>query len=311
MFEIQENIDLHSFTTFRVGGRARFFVEAKTEDDLIEALRFASDKNIAVFVLGGGSNVLFSDKGWDGLVIRVALADMTVSDDGRIAIGAGAPLARLVETAHERGFAGVERLAGIPGTIGGAVRGNAGAFGFETAQTLQLARALDRTTLSVSEFPKAACEFDYRTSRFKRNPNLVVLSAVFALAPGADRDALGRSMRETIATREEKHPQRLLCAGSFFMNPSVSKAALREEFERDTGMKLKDDKIPAGWLIDFVGLRGREVGGARVSDIHPNYLINTGTATAESILILASIVKQRVRSELGVILREEVQMVGF
>lgn len=311
MFTLQENIDLHPLTTFRVGGKARYFVEVKSEEDLAESLKWAKEKNVPVFILGGGSNVLFSDNGWSGLVVKMEMSDLLDRGDGKIRVGAGALLHSVIEFAKERGYGGMERLFGIPGTIGGAVRGNAGAFGAETASAVASVRALDRETLEIREYSKEACEFGYRESFFKKHSEYIVLSAELSLVPNTDSENMEKTMRETIATREQKHPQRMLCAGSFFMNPTVSNELLRREFEHDTGMPVKGDVLPAGWLIDHVGLRGKEVGGAKVSDIHPNYIVNTGTATAEHILILASLIKQRVRTELGIRLREEVQMVGF
>ena len=311
MILIQEQVDLYPLTTFRVGGKAKYFVEARSESDMFEALRWAKERSVSVFVLGGGSNVLFSDSGWNGLVIKVGIGGVSDEGNGQIRAGAGIVLHAIVECAKDHGYGGIERLAGIPGTLGGAIRGNAGAFGTEIASAVASVRALDRNTLDIREFPKDTCEFQYRMSAFKKHPELIVLSAKLTLVPGKTPTDLEAVIQETIATRETKHPQRLSCAGSFFMNPVVSNESLRKEFELDTGMPAKDEKLPAGWLIDHVGLRGKEVGGARVSDIHPNYLINTGGATAESILILASLVKQRVRTELGVRLQEEVQMVGF
>ena len=311
MISFREHIDLHPYTTFRVGGKARYFFEVKSETDLLEALRLAREQVMSVFVLGGGSNILFSDRGFDGLVLKMENREISNRGDGSIFVEAGVALHTVVERAREWGYGGMERLAGIPGTMGGAIRGNAGAFGAETAQGVSSVHALDRGTLEVREYSKEQCEFGYRQSFFKTHPEHILLSAELQLTPGSDPEALETVIRETIDTREKKHPQRILCAGSFFMNPVVIDPALRKEFERDTGMPAKDDKLPAGWIIDHVGLRGKEIGGAKVSDIHPNYLINTGHATAESILILASLIKQRVRTELGVRLREEVQMVGF
>lgn len=311
MMTLQENVDLHPLTTFRVGGKARYFAEAKSEDDLVEALRWAKEKEMPVFILGGGSNVLFSDRGWDGIVVKMENAEIREEGDGMLFAGAGLSLQGVLGFSRDHGLGGMEKLAGIPGTLGGAVRGNAGAFGAETAQSVSSVRALDRNTGLIREYDKESCEFSYRMSFFKKHPECIVLSAILKLTPGSNPESLEHSMRETIATREQKHPQRMLCAGSFFMNPTVRNERLRKEFELDTGMSAKDDKLPAGWLIDHAGLRGKEIGGARVSDIHPNYLVNTGTATAESVLILASLIKQRVRTELGVQLREEVQLVGF
>ena len=139
---------------------------------------------------------------------------------------------------------------------------------------------------------------------------MIILSAEIKLTLG-DKEELGRVIEDTVRKREAKHPQAAFCAGSFFMNPVVKDEKLRREFEKDTGMAPKDDKLPAGWLIDHVGLRGKKIGGVLVSDRHPNYLVNTGNATAEDVITLASLIKTRVRDELSVRLQEEVQFVGF
>lgn len=311
MIDIREHIDLHPLTTFRVGGKARYFAEVKSEEDLIDVLKWAKEKNFPVFILGGGSNVLFSDRGFDGVVVKVENNIIRDDNEGKLHVGAGTTLQSVVEFAMKEGYGGMEKLAGIPGTLGGAIRGNAGAFGSETASVVVSVRALDRNTFEIREYSKESCEFEYRMSVFKKHPELIVLSAEMVFVPRMNPKDLEKIMRETIETRERKHPQRMLCAGSFFMNPTVADEKLRKEFELDTGTSVKDEKLPAGWLIDHVGLRGKEIGGAKVSDIHPNYIINTGSATAESILILASLIKQRVRTQLGVQLREEVQLVGF
>lgn len=311
MITIQEDIELKNFTTFRVGGKARYFTKAYSEEDIAEAIRWAKEKQVPVFVLGGGSNVLFSDKGWEGMVLKIENKEILNEEDGKLQVDAGTIFAHVVEFSRMHGFSGMEKLAGIPGTMGGAVRGNAGAFGMETKDSVQSVRAFNRETLVIHEYSKEECLFEYRSSFFKRHPEMIILSVKLSLQPGADSDELGKIMNETVETRKRKHPQKLFCAGSFFINPVVPNESIREEFERDTGIKMKGDMIPAGWLIDAVGLRGKEIGGAKVSDIHPNYLINTGVATAESIIILASIIKQRVRSELGIRLQEEVSMVGF
>ncbi len=171
-------------------------------------------------------------------------------------------------------------------------------------------KTYDRKSRALKEFSQSECDFQYRTSFFKTHPEFVILSAQLRLAEG-DASELHRISEETLAKREAKHPQKALCAGSFFMNPTVVDETLRTEFAQDTGMAAKDGKLPAGWLIDRAGLRGEKVGGAQISPRHPNYLVNTGTATTEDVIMLASLVKQRVRTDSGVQLREEVQLVGF
>ncbi len=309
MFALRENVALAPLTTFRVGGLARYYSEASCALELSEAFDYAEKNKLPLFILGGGSNVLFADDGFPGIVVRIVPGGMTVKESGLI-VGAGVTLFDTVKAASAAGLQGIERLAGIPGSFGGAVRGNAGAFGTEIGSSIITVKALDKHSGMVHEYTHDECEFSYRTSLFKKNPSLVVLSAEISLCLG-EKNELERVNRETVAAREAKHPQDVRCAGSFFMNPIVTDVLLLEEFKKDTSTASKDGKLPAGWLIDHVGLRGKRIGGAEVSHIHPNYLLNTGTATARDIVMLASLIKTRVRDELRIRLQEEVQFVGF
>ncbi|MFZ2187863.1 MAG: UDP-N-acetylmuramate dehydrogenase [Candidatus Moraniibacteriota bacterium] len=309
MFTLQRNVSLSPLTTFRIGGKAAYFTTTTGALELAEAIEYAEQHGLPIFIFSGGSNVLFSDKGFMGMVIQMKDGGIKVSGD-RIFCGAGVTLLDVVRAACDAGLAGLERLAGIPGSLGGAVRGNAGAFGMEIGAVISSVKAYVKDVGMVKEYRRDTCAFGYRASVFKKNTQLIILSAEIKLAPG-DRDALIKIADETIATREAKHPQDAKCAGSFFMNPIVRDEMLRQEFEKDTGMPPKGDTLPAGWLIDHVGLRGKTIGGAMVSDKHPNYLVNTGTATAENIITLASLIKTRVRDELRIKLQEEVQLVGF
>lgn len=309
MLSIKSHISLAPYTTFKIGGPAEFFVEVTTVSELIEALEHAKHNHLKTFVFSGGSNLLINDQGIKGLVIHVANASLRVQGE-KIMTDAGTNLLSVVEAASKAGLAGMERLAGIPGSLGGAIRGNAGAFGMEIKDVVRAVKFYDCKEEKLREFSQAECQFSYRSSYFKTHPELVILSAELALHYG-DKTELERINRETMANREAKHPQGVKCAGSFFMNPTVTNRDLHVEFEKDTGLESRNEKLPAGWLIDHVGLRGKKIGGAQVSPLHPNYFVNTGTATAENIIMLASVVKQRVRTELGVELKEEVQFVGF
>ncbi len=309
--EFRSNIPLSSHTTFGVGGPAKLYAEVSDASELSLGCERAVVDHLPVFVFSGGSNVLFSDRGFPGLVMRLTDGGFRILGDGRVSAGAGRPLDEVIRSCVEVGLTGMERLAGIPGSVGGAVRGNAGAFGIETADFVVSVKTFHRKSGMVKEYRKDACDFGYRTSRFKKNPDLIILSAEFRFDGNGDMSESAAVIRETLRKRESGHPQSVRCAGSFFMNPVVSDERLREEFRRDTGKEPKDDRLPAGWLIDQVGLRGKTVGGAKVSEIHPNYIVNTGAATAEDILTLASVVKQKVRNGLGVQLQEEVQLIGF
>lgn len=309
MLAIQENVSLAPFTTFKIGGVARYFIVAHTQEDVVDALRCAKHREVPFFILGGGSNVVFADTGFDGLVIKLENHDI-VFDGLKVTAGVGALLSDLVRTSGQQGLSGMELMAGIPGTVGGAVRGNAGAFGVEIGSLVTSVTYVDTKTMQVYEIGRDACDFAYRQSIFKRNPHFIILAVTLTLTVG-DAAYIHTIAEETIAKREAKHPQHIACAGSFFMNPIVHDKDLLEEFAQETGVSSRDGKLPAGWLIDHAGLRGKKIGGAQVSEIHPNYIINTGNATAEDIIILASIIKQRVRTQLGVQLNEEPQLVGF
>lgn len=309
MLSIRRDVPLAPFSTFKIGGPADFFAGVTTAPELIEALEYAKKNDLKTFVFSGGSNLLIADRGFRGLVIRIANQSMRVTE-GRLYADAGANLLDVVQLAGSRGLAGMERLAGIPGSLGGAIRGNAGAFGAEIQDVVSSVKVYDRKKGKLTEFQNKDCKFSYRMSIFKERPEMVILSAVLRFTEG-DTIELFRIADETMKTREAKHPQSALCAGSFFMNPEVTDETLRAEFAKDTGKLPKDSKLPAGWLIDHAGLRGKKIGGAQVSPMHPNYLVNTGTATAEDVMVLASVVKERVRTALDVQLREEVQLVGF
>ncbi|MDQ5976772.1 MAG: UDP-N-acetylenolpyruvoylglucosamine reductase [Patescibacteria group bacterium] len=309
MLHIRKQEPLSRHTSFGIGGPADMFVEVAGPLEIAESIELALREKVPYFVIGGGTNILFADAGYRGLVIKIA--------DGGIAVrgpvieaGAGISLKRITETARDQSLAGMANLAGIPGSLGGAVRGNAGAFGTEIGGLVRSVKVFNKDTGMVRELSTEACGFAYRESLFKKQVELIILSAEILLTPG-DKGIISSEMERIIALRESKHAQSAKCAGSFFMNPVVKDEKLREEFTRDTGAPPKDEKLPAGWLIDHVGLRGKHVGGARVSDQHPNYIINTGGATAEDVIILVSLIKRRVRDDLRVQLKEEVQMVGF
>lgn len=309
--EFKSDVPLAHYTTFKIGGPAKLFADVSDASELSLGYERAASERLPVYVMSGGSNILFSDKGFPGLVMRLTDGGFHILDSGRVSVGAGKTLLDIVSACCQAGLSGLERLAGIPGSVGGAVRGNAGAFGSEMADGVISVKALNRKTGMVKEYGKDECAFGYRMSLFKKHPELVILSVELRLACGADPAALKAIATKTIEERESKHPQDAFCAGSFFMNPTVTDERLREEFRHDSGKEPRGERLPAGWVIDHVGLRGKTVGNAKVSEMHPNYIVNTGGATAEEVLTLVSIVKQRVRDELNVQLQEEVQMVGF
>lgn len=314
MLDIQKNVPLAQYTTFKIGGPAREFVAVTQEDELIEALRYAKENNLRYYILGGGSNVFFDDKGFDGLVVRTeGDGKIKLLEENQLECWTGESLGNAVGFARDNDLAGLEELSGIPGQFGGAVRGNAGAFGTELKDMVMSVKALDvsEEEPKIKIFNQAECGFSYRSSLFKKNPNFIILSAILQLKNGK-KDEIEQRMKEITKKRMARQPQGWYgCAGSFFENPTVENRELIDKFEKDTGVKISDNKIPAGWLIEEVGFSGKKVGGVEVSEKHANFVINTGTGSAEDIVMLVSLIKQKVRSQLGVQLKEEVNYVCY
>jgi UDP-N-acetylmuramate dehydrogenase len=348
---IRENVSLASYTTLAIGGPARYFIEAGSETAVLDALAFAEARNLPVFVLGGGSNVVVADRGFPGLVLRVTSVGLRPgSEPGVVSVGAGEDWDAFVAYCVARNWAGLECLSGIPGLVGGAPIQNIGAYGAEVSEVLIRVRALDREARSVVDLDNAACGFAYRSSRFNsvdRN-RFVVLEVEFALRPGgAPRvhypdlarrftKAPPRSLGEVrAAVREIRASKSMLLvagdpdarsAGSFFKNPIVSgQEAERVEVEcRRLGRMSAAEtmprfpagpervKIPAAWLIERCGIqKGYVSGRAGVSTRHTLALVNRGGATAAELLALAEEIRARVHATFGVGLETEPVMVGF
>lgn len=306
---VQENVPLAPFTSLHIGGPARFFIIASSVGQLRQAILFARRKELPFCMLGGGSNLLASDAGFAGAVIRLQLKGTRVAGH-RVEAQAGVDLTELVKLTPQWGLSGIETLAGIPGLVGGAVRGNAGAFGGCIGDVTERVSALDADSLELVDLDRESCSFEYRNSRFKREAHLIVVSVLLALTPAPPAE-IESKVAATIRKREARKLQCDRSAGSFFMNPVVSDPELILRFEADQGVHCRECRIPAGWLIDQAGLRSLKVGGAMVSPRHANYLINTGNASAEQMIELARRVKDGVLAALGVQLSEEVSCLGF
>ncbi len=246
--------------------------------------------------------MLLPDQGLDALVICIE-SDSSSFRGNVLEAETGCNLTALIRAASARGLGGWEKLAGIPGTIGGAVRGNAGAFGPEIKDFVVRARALNTDTSETKEFENEECEFFYRQSFFKRHPEWVVTRVLVELETVDPRDS-ANLIERTIAEREKRHIQNVRAAGSFFVNPVVPKE-IQEMFETEKGVPSREGRVPAGWLIEKAGLKGARVGDAVASLQHPNYLTNAGSATADDVRKLADMIKREVKETFGVTLQEE------
>jgi UDP-N-acetylmuramate dehydrogenase len=317
MLNIKKEIELKNYTTFKIGGSAKYFTEVKNEEELKEALEYVQNNNLEFFILGGGSNILVSDKGFDGLVIKFLQTTNYKLQTTKIECWAGNSLASIISFAKNNNLTGLENLAGIPGTIGGAVRVNAGAYDMELCGIGDLVkgvRIVDSSSKNFvsKEFSKEECQFSYRASIFKSNPNLIITSINLELKKG-DRKNIEQKIKEIVQRRTVEKPVGWVGSpGSFYKNPTVNNLELIKLFEKETGRKAKNGNIiPAYWLILKIGFREKKIGGVQLSKKNANFIINTGDATAQDVVILSSLIKQQVRDKFGIELQEEVQLVGF
>ncbi len=304
MLDIKEGIKLGQYTTFNIGGTAQYFVEINNEEQLRESLDFARHKQLPFFVFSGGSNLLFSDDIFNGLIIRIVSKDIKAYKD-KIIIDAGVKLIDAISFGIDNNLTGMENMYGIPGSVGGAVRGNAGAFGTEIKDVLYKARALNIQTGEVRDFNNKECQFDYRSSFFKINPQWLVLNAVFKLDKVTNSQKIKDKCIEILTERKKRHIQDVSCAGSFFKNPIGNEETFKK-FEEDKKVESRGGKVPAGWLIDKCELKGTQVGGAQCSPQQANYIVNTGNATQGDVLKLRDIIKSKVKDKFNIELEEEV-----
>jgi len=302
MLDIQQNKPLSDLTTFEIGGPAKYYVEVTNEEGIRDALGWAREHDESFFVMGGGSNLLIPDEGFDGLVIRIVSEQFGFTGD-ILEADAGCNLLHLIRAASEQGLGGWEKLGGIPGTIGGAVRGNAGAFGPEIKDFLVYAHAINTKTEDTHEFSNAECEFAYRQSYFKKNPEWIITKVHIKLEK-VNPEAGKAEIEATIKEREKRHIQDVRAAGSFFLNP-VAPVHVVSTFEQEKGVESRSGRVPAGWLIEKAGLKGTRLGGAQSSEQHPNYLVNVENAKASEVRELADRIKRTVEEKFGVILEEE------
>jgi UDP-N-acetylmuramate dehydrogenase len=342
----QRDVPLAPLTTLGVGGRARRFARAATAQEAAAALAWARDTQTRLFVLGGGSNLVIADRGFDGLVLHIGIGALEFCRDGNatmMRVGAGEPWDAVVAAAVSRGLAGIECLSGIPGTTGGTPIQNVGAYGQEVSRTISRVTVVDRDSGDTRRLTAADCRFGYRTSRFKVEDadRFLVCEVEFALSPGpptvaypdvaTELDRRGITSPTVADAREvvlaiRRRKGMVLDAtdpdtrsvGSFFMNPTVD-AATHARLEAEAGGRLPayplaggHAKIPAAWLIEHSGFfRGFHLGAAGISTKHPLAIVNRGGATARDVLALAVRIKRQVADRFGIWLRPEPAFVGF
>jgi UDP-N-acetylmuramate dehydrogenase len=313
MIEIKENVSLAEQSTFRIGGPASYFTVVKNETEVKEALAWAKEKNVAYRVIGGGSNLLFSDAGYQGLIVKYFGAELSINND-EVELSAGTPLALAVNKTLSANLGGLEWAIGIPGTVGGAVVNNAGAYGGEISQNVLSVKIIQEGI--VKEVSNNDCEFVYRSSKFKGvSDQGIILSVKLKLEKLADNELSQRKiiLEKNLTDRLSKAPEGG-SVGSTFRNIVLSEIEIKEfknKFPDFPEQFVDYRKVPSAWLIESVGLKGRKIGGAMVSENHAGKITNVGGATAEDIVMLVSVVKQKVRSKFSLQLMEEFEYIGF
>lgn len=285
---IRKNVPLEEFTTFKIGGKARYFFLAKSKNDLIRGVIFAGKNNLPFFILGGGSNLLISDAGFKGLIIKLQIINYKLQNT-KISAEAGTRLGELVGVLAKNGLAGLEWAVGIPGTLGGAIFGNAGAFKESIGMAVKEVEFFDSEKLKFGKLKNKNCKFGYRKSIFKRRKNLIIISAVLQLNQGRVKE-IKNKIKGYLTEKQERQPIGLPSAGSIFVNPGGFSAAK---------------------LIEQCGLKGKRIGDVEISKKHANFIVNLGGGSAKDVIKLINLTKKTVKNKFGVNLKEEIQFLGF
>lgn len=292
-------------TRFAIGGPADLFLRSREPEALAAAVERLDQSQTPWMALGEGSNVIVADDGFRGAVLRY-LGDRIETDGASVEAECGAPLQSLVDATVDAGLVGMHTLERIPGSVGGAVYGNAGAYGHQLDEMLVEVRFLEDGRQRV--FTNAECEFDYRESVFKRSKRRILLSCVLEMQ-SADREELRREAAEIRRVRDEKFPPTMRCAGSIFKNLFL--ADLPEEIQATVPERaVRGGKVASAFFLEKVGAKGMERGGIRIADYHANLIWNEADGTAADLVSLIEELKRRVRDEFGFSVEEEVQYVG-
>ncbi len=302
--EVRRDVPLGAYSTLGIGGPARYLATIRQPADLRPLLDWSEAQGIPRIIVGEGSNVLFPDSGFPGLVVRVLIPGIE-RDGNEVIVGAGENLGRLIERLCQSGLQGMERMYGIPGSLAGAVVGNAGAYGQEICQVLTEATVL-RADGTLRSMGAAELDFGYRHSLFKQDRALILLNCQLRLGPG--KGNLQEIADTILEERSGKYPPGMKCPGSYFKNLTV------EELDEDQRKRIPPSfvmhgKIPAGKLLEAVGANGARKGDAAIASYHGNLIVNTGRATARDVAWLAGTYARRVQESFGVRLEPEIRII--
>lgn len=317
----RKDVSLRDYCTFRIGGVADYFLEVENSDELEKVILFCSKNDIKTYVIGAGSNLLISDMGFKGLIVvyRRKYGDIKITENSfeligedvfKIELDASFLLADVVSQFLSLGFSGFEWAAGIPGTLGGAINGNAGAFGSSISDNIYEVDVLKigKEEVKKNRYKKVACKFVYRSSVFKTSSDYIILSGTFILRK-KDKKIMKDEVNNILKKRIGKYPIGF-SAGSVFKN--YEKEVDKKLFKKYPELKEYTEKgvIPAGYLIEKCNLKGTRIGDAQISPDHANFIINLGKAKSDSVLKLIFLIKKTVKEKFGILIKEEVKYLG-
>lgn len=303
---MRRDAPLAQYTRFGIGGPAAAMVETSDEQEFLRLLRAARDHRAPYLVFGGGTNLIVADDGFPGVVLRYR-GGRLAWDQGMLWAQSGAELQSAVDFSIERGLAGLHTMTRIPGWMGAAVYGNAGAYGHSIHEFVRRVRYFDGQSVAAGD--NGFCRFAYRESVFKRRKDWIILEAALELPPGNPGE-LARQAEEIARIRDAKYPPWMRCAGSIFKNLLFGDLPPRAAAHVPENV-IRQGKVPAAWFLEQVGAKGIRRGDIQVADYHANLIYNDGAGTARDLCWVAGELKQRVMERFEVELEEEVQYVGF
>ncbi len=297
---------LSHYTRFGIGGPADLFAETRDPESFIRAWRIARASGLDIVVIGGGTNLIVSDAGFRGVVLKLS-NDRIAAEGMRTYVESGASLQALVDFTVDAGLKGLETMTGIPGSAGAAIYGNAGAYGHSISERIASVSFFDGE--GIREFNNPQCGFRYRESVFKRHKEWIILSAELNVEPG-EAEALRETADRILGIRNKKYPPTMKCAGSIFKNFLLAELPARVAGEIPASAII-EGKVPSAWFLDQAGAKGMRMGDIQVADYHANLIYNAGSGTARDLVAIIAELKERVERRWGIPLEEEVQYVGF
>lgn len=311
---LMKDVSLAEHNTYKIGGKARMFVEVSNKEDLKKVIYLANLSHTPYKILGGGTNMLVSESGFDGVIIKNKMQGFNFHTEDKVLFAeSGAPMGVLINQAMKQGLSGLEWAAGLPGTLGGAIFGNAGSCGGSISDHIEFVEVFDPLTLQIKHIMNEDCKFGYRESAFK-NSGYLILGSALRLKEG-DTVEIMEKMVENMRFRKDHQPLSGKSEGCVFKNINLDKnnnapSQLWKNLPEVSAFVMKG-VIPAGFLIDKAGLKGLQIGGAKISERHANFIVNEKNAKADDIFNLIGEIKKKVFEKYGISLEEEISLIGF